>query len=181
MNSRGLVVAVLFMLVCLGNLQGRLLDVYKKGVIKVIADPNFGKNTDWETLIYDANRSLLVVPDGSIFVANPNTHNFYKFAADGAYIGTYSRKGSGPQDLYSPKLTSSLDGKYLVLNDYPLSRKINLFDFNGKYVAALRTKKFLLSSHRIKKMASSPIIRINTSLTKMMGRVPPPSTFISLI
>jgi hypothetical protein len=114
-------------------------DVYRKGTIKIIPDPNFGKGVDWGGLFFDGNRDLLVTPGGSLFVANNRSHNFYKFGPDGKLMGTYGRRGRGPGDLYSPHLYTCLDGKYLVLGEYAANRKISVFDFLGNCVTTIRT------------------------------------------
>jgi hypothetical protein len=132
---------ILIILLCLGTLYpAGLIDVYKKGVIKIIPDPNFGKGIDWESLFFDAKKDLLVAPDGSVFVCNNRRDNFYKFNPDGKLVGTYGRSGRGPGDLYFPGLRTCLDGKYLVFNEYAEIRKISLFDFSGKCIKTLRTK-----------------------------------------
>ncbi len=145
------VFTLLIILMCLGPLYSAdLLDVYKKGVLKINPDPNFGKDVDWESLFFDDFKDLLVTPDGSIFVSNNRTHNFHKFGPDGKLLGTYGRKGRGPGDLYFPNLKTCLDGKYLVFNEYSQTGKISLFDFSGKYSATLRTKSNCFNSIGLK-------------------------------
>jgi hypothetical protein len=118
----------------------RLVDVYKEGCIKLNADPGFGKGTDWVEFFYDYNRQLAVGPDGNIFVVNSNQHNIFKFSPEGKMILKFGQLGQGPGDTYHPRSPSVLDDKYLVVDDYPEQRKINLFDLEGKFVNSLRTK-----------------------------------------
>ena len=130
-----------FIITCLGTLYpADLLSVYKEGIIKIIPDPNFGESSDNDSLFIDNLKDLLVTPDGSIFVSNNRTHNFYKFSPGGKLIGTFGREGRGPGDLYSPGLKTCMDDKYLVFSEYPEMRKISVFDLSGKCTTTLRTK-----------------------------------------
>jgi hypothetical protein len=128
-----------------------LVDIYKKGTIKVIPSPGFGKGTDWESLFYDNFKDMAVAEDGSIFVSNGRQHNIFKFNTSGTNIGTYGRKGEGPGDLYSPGNLSILDGRYLVICDYPLKRKISIFDFSGKCTRVLKTNHSVFFPIALKK------------------------------
>jgi hypothetical protein len=131
---------ILLIVVSIGSLRADLLDVYKRGVIKINPDSMFGSKTDWESLMYDDKKDLQVTPYGDSFVSNYNTNNFYKFSKTGDLLGTFGRVGSGPGDLYQCSLKSTFNGKYLVLGDHSSSRKISLFDFAGKYFSCFRTK-----------------------------------------
>jgi hypothetical protein len=131
---------ILIIVACTVCLYAGLVDVYKKGTIKIKSDPTFGKKTDFESLIYENQKDILVTIDGFVFVSNQNTHNFFEFDALGNLMGTFSREGRGPGDQYSPHLNSTLDGRYLVFNDYSPHHKISLFEFSGRFFSTLRTK-----------------------------------------
>jgi hypothetical protein len=115
------------------------VEIYKKGTIKLIPSPGFGKGTDWESLFYDIFKDMVVAEDGSIFVSNNRKHNIFKFNTSGKHIGTYGRKGEGPGDYYFPGDLSILDGRYLVIGGYSLNRKISIIDFSGKCKRVLKT------------------------------------------
>jgi DNA-binding beta-propeller fold protein YncE len=117
-----------------------LVTLYKKGTIKLTAaDPNFGKGVDWESLFYDINKDIVVADDGTVFVSNNRQDNIFKFNASGKHIGTYGQKGEGKGDLRSPGNISILDGKYLIIGEYGLLRRISVFDFSGKCIKILKT------------------------------------------
>lgn len=116
-----------------------LIEIYKKGTIKLIPSPGFGKGTDWESLFYDIYKELDVTEDGIIFVSNSRQHNIFKFNTSGEHIGTYGRLGEGPGDLYYPGDLSILNGRYLVIGGYSLKRRISIFDFLGKCMKVLKT------------------------------------------
>ena len=128
-----------------------LIEIYKKGTIKVIPSPGFGKGTDFESLFYDIYKELAVAEDGSIFVSNSRQNNIFKFNTSGKHIGTYGRIGEGPGDLYFPGNLTIMDGRYLVIGEYSLKRRISVFDFFGKCMKVLKTNHSLSFPIALKK------------------------------
>jgi hypothetical protein len=139
LKMKKVLLCVLILMVISGFAAANLIDTYKKGVIRLKEDPNFGKGTDWESLFYDTYKNMVVMEDGGIFVTNPRKSNILKFNSTGQLIATYGRSGSGPGDLTAPGLLSILDGKYVVIAEYALLRRISMFDFFGKCVNVLKT------------------------------------------
>ncbi|HLP45582.1 MAG TPA: 6-bladed beta-propeller [Candidatus Kapabacteria bacterium] len=129
--------SLLFISTCL---NARLIDLYKKGVLKLEADPSFGKSTPWESLFYDNLHELTVGPGGEIFVSNIRHDTIFKFNSSGELVKTFGAPGQGPGDLTSPGDISILDGKYLVIHESLLLRRISLFDLAGKCVKVLKTQ-----------------------------------------
>jgi hypothetical protein len=138
--KKGLVV-LLFFLIAGNFIWGDLHDFYKKGRIVLKGAPDFGKNNDWEGLFYDPYKEIIAAPDGSIFVANDRQHNFYKFDSQGNLVKTFGRKGQGPGDVIFPCDVAILDNKYLVVKDSASHRRFTIWDFSGKCVKVVRTKK----------------------------------------
>ncbi|MCP5053349.1 MAG: hypothetical protein GY940_39660, partial [bacterium] len=93
-------VAFLILMFTCHSLCAGLIEFYKKGTIKLVPSPEFGKDTDWESLFYDTAREFVVAQDGSIFVINNSRHNGFKFTGAGRYVGMFGQKGEGPGDLY---------------------------------------------------------------------------------
>jgi len=127
-------------LVLAGFLTGELLDIYRQGAIKVIPSAGFGQGTDWGSFFYKDDAELAVAPGGAIFVSFKSQHSVVKFSPPGKVVSRFGRKGLGPGDLYFPGNLSILDGKFLVIGEYPEYRTISLFDFTGKYVRKLKTR-----------------------------------------
>ncbi len=128
----------IFLLIC-HFLSGSLIDFYKKGLIKLEADPNFGRETDWNTLLYDFRFDLLYTPQGDLFVAFLPDHCIYKFNPEGKCVAKFGQKGQGPGDFYYPDNLSILDGRHLVIGEYASARRISLFDFDGNFIKLLKT------------------------------------------
>ena len=115
-----------------------LIDAYKKGEIKVIPDPEFGTNTSWDILFRDVDQRFAFLPDGSFFRSASANNKIYKFDEQGNLLFEFGQYGQGPGDLNSPGELSILDEKYLVVGEYALSRRISIFDFDGKFVKLLK-------------------------------------------
>jgi hypothetical protein len=121
-------------------ITGELLDLYRKGVVKLVASTQFGNGVNWDEIFYNEGKHLIVTPDGSVFVSNSSEHKIYKFNPTGRLVKTFGGKGEGPGDLYFPGRISILDGKLLVVGEYATRRRISLFNFSGKCVNVIKTK-----------------------------------------
>jgi hypothetical protein len=123
-----------------------LLDVYKRGEIVLKADPEFGKNVDWEEWFYHYGLELAVVPGGNIYVINSKENNILEFNRDGQFVRKFGQRGQGPLDFISVKNPSILDSKYLVVGEYLVNRKITLVDMafpDTRHVKVLKTKSYV--------------------------------------
>lgn len=115
-----------------------LIDAYKKGEIMVIPDPEFGTNTNWDILFRDVDQRFAFLPDGSFFRSASANHKIYKFDEQGNLLFEFGQYGQGPGDLNHPSELSILDEKYLIIKEYGSSRRISIFDFDGKFVKLLK-------------------------------------------
>ncbi len=117
-------------------LSADLTDVYKKGIIRLSSDPEFGKNTDWKTIFPDASgRNIVIAEDGSIYVARAGQNNVYKFDKDGNFLKKFIDKTKISKNVYSwLRPTSILDDNFVVVKKYD---KICLYNLNGSFVKSL--------------------------------------------
>jgi len=119
-------------------LSADLIDIYKSGKIKLVPDPTFGKNTEWDMYFPQGIRDIAFAEDGSFF-ATGSGHCVYKFDKNGNFINKFGQKGRGPGDFYAPGNLSILDNKYLLIGEYATSRRISVFDLNGNFVKIIKT------------------------------------------
>jgi len=119
----------------------RWADVYKSGPIKIRPDPSFGKGVDWAGFLFESYKDIAVADDGTTFMTNSREHTIHKFDPAGRLILTFGKRGQGPGDLEMPGSPSLLDGKYLVVCEYALTRRISLFDINGRFYKLLKTQR----------------------------------------
>ena len=127
-----------------------LIEVYKKGLIKLEADPGFGQKTSGDGSIYDTRCDFIRTPDGSFFIAATTEHCLYRFSAEGKFIGKCGQRGQGPGDLYFPGDLSVLNDRYLVIGEYATSRRISLFDLEGNFAKLLKTDRNALTTVALK-------------------------------
>ena len=132
---------ILILLLIASFLNATLIDFYKKGLIKLEADPHFGKNTSGDGSIYDTRCDFLRSPDGSFFIADTTEHCLYRYSAEGKFISKHGQKGEGPGDLYFPGDLSVLDDRYVVIGEYATSRRVSLFDLEGNFAKLLKTDR----------------------------------------
>ncbi len=118
-----------------------LTNLYQSGPIVLKNSPGFGEETDWKTQFYNTFCDITVAPDGSIFVVSSRQHTIFKFNSKGSLLKSFGQEGQGPGDFNTPDSISILDGKYLVVGEYSLNRRISLFDLDGNFVKLLKTKQ----------------------------------------
>lgn len=120
--------------------QGQPLTYYKKGVIKLEADPQFGPYENWDLHFRDQRQDLFVAPDGTIFVASVLDHCVRMFDKNGKFIKKFGQKGQGPGDLTNPGALSVLDENILVVGEYATLLRISLFKLDGTFIKIIKTK-----------------------------------------
>ena len=127
----------------------KLIDVYKKGIVKLVPDTEYAKGNNWDVVFktyYDTiyktpmgnRKSLKIMTDGSVIV-NHTYRNFYsKFSPDGKFekeFGIISSKG------VQYKKINAIEG--IINNNTFFSGLDNMgnmicFDFNGNYKKTLK-------------------------------------------
>lgn len=143
---------ILFLFILLIGLSSHaeLLKFYQKGEIQISPSPDFGKNSDWESIFLKNQMELTVSPESDIFVTDSSTHTVFHFSPNGDLLAKFGQKGQGPGDLFRPGDISILDGKYLVIGNYASQRCISLFDFTGKFIKSVRTNHSVFSPIALK-------------------------------
>lgn len=125
----------------------KLMDIYKKGPVRLTADAEYAKDNNWDKVFatyYDTlygkpmgnRKSLLVMPDGSV-VVNHAYHNYYtKFSPSGKFEKEFGVRNSKGVTF---KKVNSIEG--IINNNFftGLDNMGNMvcFDFNGNYVKKL--------------------------------------------
>lgn len=144
--------------VSLGTAQN-LLDIYKKGSVKLVADKTYGAKNNWESLFnlyYDTASSkndlwnlnaalkeeykkIVVAPDGSVFMSHKNRHEIWKFGSDGIFERKFGSQG-GKDDQFPamPVIQPIVDGKYVFTSDN--NGKLKFFDLDGNFFKSIALK-----------------------------------------
>lgn len=127
----------------------KLIDVYKRGVVKLVPDPEYAQGNNWDNVfktyydtIYGApmgnRKSLKLLPDGSVVVNNTYRNYYTKFSPSGKFekeFGIINNKG----EQY--KKINAIEG--IINNNTFFSGLDNMgnmicFDFNGNYKKTLK-------------------------------------------
>jgi hypothetical protein len=127
----------------------KLIDIYKNGTVKLVADKTYGANNNWESLFnlyYDTlgtydrprgnDKKIVVAPDGSVFMSHKNMHEIWKFGPDGNFVKSFGSKGGKPHQFpMLPSIEPVVDGKYIFTCD--VNARLKFFDLNGNYFKSL--------------------------------------------
>jgi hypothetical protein len=139
-------VFILIILLCWNAVHAqKMIDIYKKGQVKLVADKSYGAGNNWELLFnhyYDTlnsidkvenrNKKIIVAPDGCVFMSHKNRHEIWKFGPDGNLIKKFGVKGGKPDQFpMIPNIQTIVDGKYILTCD--ANSHLRLFDFEGKH------------------------------------------------
>lgn len=129
----------------------KLLDIYKNGPVKLIADKTYGAKNNWETLfnLYndtltrgvgrEEDKKIVLAPDGSVFMSHKNRWEIWKFGPDGNFVKKFGAKGSKPgQFIYMPSVHPVAENKYVFTSD--VGGRMNFFDLEGNFVKKIGLK-----------------------------------------
>jgi len=123
-----------------------LLDVYKKGVVKLTPDTEYAQGNQWEKVfetyydtIYNSamgnRKSIVMMPNGSV-VVNHKYRDFYSlFDANGKFVKEFSITGMGKKLKETPQITGVIANNFFTELDN--MGKMLCFDFNGNYLKTL--------------------------------------------
>jgi len=125
-----------------------LSQFYKNETVKLEKVSGYAESNDWNDLFSDYPdewmdkeigkiKSIVVAPDGSIFMSHHTHYAIWKFDKDGRFIKEFGSKGNGKgQFVMRAKVGGVLGGKYLYTTD--AQGRMLFFDLEGNYVKSLK-------------------------------------------
>ena len=127
----------------------KLIDEYKKGIVNLIPDTDYGKDNNWNTIFKSYNDSLndknkgagksfIIMPDGAVVVNNYNRDFYTKFLPNGKFekeFGIINSKGVQLKKINSISGIINNNIFFTGLNNMGI---MNCFDFNGKFIKTLK-------------------------------------------
>jgi len=140
--------SIYYLLLCLIFAQvllGNVVEIYKKGEIKLIPEASFGKATEWDLLFTDTDKSIAFLADESFFRTASKGNKIYKFDASGKLEFSFGQAGQGPGDITNPNEISILDEKKLVVKERGNLRRISIFELDGNFTKLIRVDNFINS------------------------------------
>ena len=142
-----------------------LLDVYKKGVVKLTPDTEYAQGNQWDKIFetkYDNDykfpdepKSLVMMPNGSVVLNYAHRTCYLLFDENGKFVKEFGITGIPKKELrkthptnFHPKIAGVInDNIFFGRNDWS---NIVCFDFNGNYVKTLSSNyRSFTSSGRI--------------------------------
>ena len=140
-----------FMLILHNVSAQSLLEIYKKGTVKLIPDTEYGKGNQWEKVFetyYDTlhhglypapmgnRKSLVVMPDGSVVVSHPYRDFYSMFDPNGKFVKEFGiKEKSGKMRTKIKPIQGIINNNFYT--DFDNTGKSICFDFNGNYVKTL--------------------------------------------
>jgi len=137
-----------FCLLPFGTFGQSLLDVYKKGTVKLVPDTEFAKGNNWEKVFesyYDTiysspmgdRKTIVVAPNGSIVVSNRYRDFYTLFDANGKFIKEFTIKNKEGKIIKEPEaIVGVINNNFFTGLD-----KMGILyglDFNGNFVKTLK-------------------------------------------
>lgn len=140
-------ILVLFFIVYSVSAQ-KLMDVYKKGAVRLSADPSYASGNDWNKVFatyWDTmyktpmgnRKSLIIMPDGSV-VVNHAYRNFYtKFSPTGKFEKEFGVKNAKGVQFKKVNHIAGIQNNIFYTGLDNMGNMV-CFDFNGNYTKTLK-------------------------------------------
>jgi hypothetical protein len=126
-----------------------LLDIYKNGTVKLVPEPAYAQNVNWDKVFesyYDTlygrwkgdDKSLIVLPDGSVIVSHAYKNFYTRFDTNGRLVeevGVRRQDGGNYRSL--KHVHGVLDNK-IIFSGLDNMGNMLCFDFKGNLVKTLK-------------------------------------------
>jgi len=127
----------------------KLIDIYKKGTVKLVPDTEYGQANDWNKVFETYNdtlygkhmgnrKNITLMPDGSIVVDHPYRNFYSMFSPTGKFVKEFGIKNSkGIAYKKINQIAGIINNKTFYTSLDNMGNMI-CFDFNGNYVKTLK-------------------------------------------
>ena len=145
---RKLIMTLLFSGIMMSLSAQKLVDIYKKGEVKLIPDTEYAKNNDWNEVFetyYDTiyntpmgnRKSLKLLPDGSVIVNHEYRNYYSKFSPSGKFVKEFGIKNSNGKQFKKVKPIAGVINNNLYTQLDNMGNMI-CCDFEGNYIKTLK-------------------------------------------
>ena len=140
-------VFICFMLFWHAMFTQSLLDIYKKGVVKLTPDTEYAKGNNWDKVFvsyYDTlyntpmgdRKSIVLTPTGSVVVSH-RYRNFYSlFDENGKFVKEFGVKDKSGKQVKEPEAIQGVINNTFFTGLDKMG-KMNCFDLDGNYIKTL--------------------------------------------
>jgi hypothetical protein len=127
----------------------KLLDIYKKGTVKLVPDNTYAQNNNWDKVFRNYldtisgkpmgdRKSLKIMPDGSVVVNHAYRNYYTKFTPNGTFEKEFGIKNSkGEQFKKINSIEGILDNNTFYTGLDNMGNMV-CFDFNGNFKKTLK-------------------------------------------
>jgi hypothetical protein len=137
-----------FCLLPSGLIAQPLLDIYKKGTVKLVPDTEFAQGNDWEKVfvsyydtLYNApmgdRKTIVVTPTGSTVVSNRHRDFYTMFDANGKFVKEFSIKDKSGKIVKEPEAILGVINNHFFTGLDKMGI-MYIVDFNGNFVKTLK-------------------------------------------
>lgn len=125
-----------------------LSDHYRAERVSLERVAGYADANNWDELFSDYHdqwmgkdvgriRSIVVAPDGSVFMSHKTRYEIWKFNSNGRFVLSFGSKGSGTGSfVMRPKVEGVLGGKYVYTTD--VQGRMLFFDLEGRFVKEMK-------------------------------------------
>ena len=127
----------------------KLIDLYKKGTVRLVPDTRYAQNNDWDKVFrsyYDTlygrpmgnRKSLIVLPDGSVVVNHAYRNYYTKFNPNGRFEKELTIKKKNGGTLNNPRNIAGIINGNTFFTGLDNMGNMICSDFNGNYIKSLK-------------------------------------------
>ena len=127
----------------------RLIDVYKKGVVKLIPDADYAQGNNWDKIFETYSdtlygkpmgnrKSLVIMPDGSVVINHAYKNYYTKFSPTGKFEKEFGVKSAGGQQFKKINHIAGIINNNTFYSGLDNMGKMVCFDFNGNFIKSLK-------------------------------------------
>lgn len=126
-----------------------LLEKYKSGTVKLVPDPNFANNVNWDKVfesyrdtLYGIwkgdDKTLTVLTDGSVIVSHAYKNFYTRFDANGRFVEEFGVSKAGGGSYSSLNHISGVLNNNILFSGLDNMGNMLCFDFSGKLTKTLK-------------------------------------------
>lgn len=126
-----------------------LLDIYKKGKVQLEPDPTYAQDVNWDIVFgsyYDTlygkwkgdDKSLIVLPDGSVIVSHAYKSFYTRFDANGKFVEEFGMSRHGGGNSRSLRHVLGVLDNNIVFSGLDNMGNMLCFDFKGNLAKTLK-------------------------------------------
>ena len=146
---RKLIVIIALTLFALTGTAQKLVDIYKKGTVKLVPDTEYAQGNEWNKVFETYNdtlygkpmgdrKRLTMMPDGSVVVDHAYRNFYSMFSPSGKFNKEFSVKNSNGVPFKKINQIQGIVNNNTFYTGLDNMGNMVCFDFNGNYVKTLK-------------------------------------------